>query len=60
MFVPEEQVLIDSVCDELGRMSATALSTLSHKVPAWHYAFFLAKLSPELIAYGRKEGPEGL
>lgn len=56
----EEQQLINSVCVELGRKSAAALSELSHKEPSWHYARFMEKLSPELIAYGQTEDSEGL
>jgi uncharacterized phage-associated protein len=59
-FSVEERQLIDSVCIELGRKSATVLSDLSHKEPSWHYAKLMEKLSPELIAYGHKEDAEGL
>ena len=60
VFTREEQVLIDAVCAELGRKTAAALSDLSHKEPSWHYAAMREKLSPELIAYGHKEDPDGL
>ena len=60
VFTFEELSLIDTVCGELGRKSAVALSDLSHKEPSWHYAAMREKLSPELIAYGHKEDPDGL
>jgi uncharacterized phage-associated protein len=60
VFTFEELGLIDAVCGELGRKSAVALSELSHKEPSWHYATMREKLSPELIAYGHKEDPDGL
>ena len=59
-FTFEERGLIDAVCAELGRKTAAALSDLSHKEPSWHYAAMREKLSPELIAYGHKEDPDGL
>ncbi len=60
VFAREELKLINAVCTELGRTSAVALSELSHKEPAWHYAGMMDKLSPELIAYGHAEDPDGL
>ena len=60
VFSAVELKLIDSVCLELGRMSATVLSDLSHKEPAWHYAVIREKLSPELMAYGCEEDTDGL
>lgn len=60
VFSAGELALIDCVCDELGGKSASVLSDLSHKEPAWHYAELMAKLSPELIAYGQSEDPDGL
>ena len=60
VFSAEEKELIDSVCAELGRKSAVALSELSHQEPSWHYAEMMGKLSPELIAYGVKEDADGL
>ncbi len=59
-FSPPELALINAVCKELGRKSATALSELSHHEPAWHYARMMDKLSPELMAYGQAEDPDGL
>lgn len=60
VFSREELELIDSVCVELGDKTATVLSDLSHREPAWHYAGIMEKLSPELIAYGAEEDPDGL
>ncbi len=60
VFTFEELVLIDVVCAELGGKTAARLSDLSHKEPSWHYATMREKLSPELIAYGHKEDPDGL
>ena len=60
VFSDEERTLIDEVCAELGRKSASALSELSHQEPSWHYAEMMGKLAPELIAYGAKEDPDGL
>lgn len=60
VFSKEELGLIHKVCTELGRKSAAALSHMSHEEPSWHYAPMLGKLSPELIAYGHAEDPDGL
>lgn len=60
VFSDDERSLIDEVCGELGRKSAVALSELSHQEPSWHYAEMMGKLTPELIAYGAKEDPDGL
>ena len=60
VFSSDELALIDEVCGELGRKSAVALSELSHQEPSWHYAEMMGKLTPELIAYGAKEDPDGL
>ncbi len=60
VFDKDELALIDAVCVELGRKSATILSGMSHREPAWHYAGMMEKLSPELIAYGQTEDPDGL
>jgi uncharacterized phage-associated protein len=60
VFSKLELGLIDEVCTELGRKSATLLSDLSHKEPSWHYAPMREKLSPELMAYGCAEDAEGL
>jgi uncharacterized phage-associated protein len=60
VFDKQELALIEAVCVELGRKSATILSDLSHLEPAWHYAGMMDKLSPELIAYGQAEDPDGL
>ena len=60
VFAEQELALIDAVCKELGRKTAKMLSDLSHKEPAWHYAGMMEKLSPELIAYGHAEDPDGL
>lgn len=60
VFSKVELGVIDAVCAELGRKSATILSDLSHKEPSWHYAPMREKLSPELMAYGCEEDAEGL
>jgi len=60
VFSSDELALIDGVCGEFGRKSALALSELSHQEPSWHYAEMMGKLTPELIAYGAKEDPDGL
>ena len=60
VFAKQELALIETVCKELGRKTAKVLSALSHKEPAWHYAGMMDKLSPELIAYGHAEDPDGL
>lgn len=60
VFSAEEKKFIDGVCDELGGKSASVLSARSHEEPSWHYAGLMDKLSPELIAYGAKEDPDGL
>lgn len=60
VFSDDERSLIDEVCGELGRKSAVALSELRHQEPSWHYAEMMGKLTPELIAYGAKEDPDGL
>jgi uncharacterized phage-associated protein len=60
VFSKVELGVIDAVCAELGRKSATILSDLSHKEPSWHYAPMREKLSLELMAYGCEEDPEGL
>ncbi|MEO7931574.1 MAG: Panacea domain-containing protein [Chthoniobacterales bacterium] len=60
VFESAEATLIESICKKLGGKSATVLSNLSHLEPSWHYAEMREKLSPELIAYGHKEDPEGL
>jgi hypothetical protein len=52
--------IIESVCAELGGETAAVLSELSHRVPAWHYVQIRGKLSPELVAYGHMEDPDGL
>lgn len=60
VFSNAELDLVDTVCSELGRKSATILSDLSHKEPSWHYAPMREKLSLELMAYGCEEDTEGL
>ncbi len=60
VFSTDELAIVESVCQELGKKSATILSDLSHAEPAWHYATLLDKLSPELMAYGYAEDPDGL
>jgi uncharacterized phage-associated protein len=60
LFSPAEQKIIDRICRSLGAQTATALSELSHREPAWIYAGRLDKLSPELMLYGATEDPEGL
>lgn len=60
VFSGDELTLIEKVCVELGRKTAKTLSDISHLEPAWHYAAMMDKLSPELIAYGQAEDPDGL
>lgn len=60
VFAKQELAVIDVVCKELGGKTAKVLSDLSHQEPAWHYAEIMEKLSPELIAYGHAEDPDGL
>jgi len=60
VFTENENRIIDSVCDRFGSVSAVALSKLSHKEPAWHFATKMEKLSPELMRYGWEEDTEGL
>lgn len=60
IFSKAELSLIEAVCTELGGKSATALSDMSHREPAWHYAGIMSNLSPELMAYGCEEDPDGL
>jgi len=60
LFTAEELAVIEKVAKRLGRMSATDLSELSHKEPAWREAEYLGKLDPELIPYGTEEDPDGL
>ena len=60
VFSKQELSLINEVCRELGRKTAAVLSDMSHDEPAWHYAGIMGKLSPELMAYGHTEDPDGL
>jgi uncharacterized phage-associated protein len=60
VFSAEELELIGRVCRAFGSKTATYLSELSHREPAWHYAGHLKTLSPELMLYGAAEHPEGL
>ena len=59
-FPPGELLLIDAVCRNYGRKTASYLSELSHDEPAWIHAEKLQKLSPALMCYGSKEDEEGL
>lgn len=59
-FTGAEQEIIARICRQLGGQTATALSELSHREPAWLYAGRLDKLSPELMLYGAEEDPDGL
>jgi len=60
VFSAAELELIGRVCRAYGNMTATYLSELSHREPAWHYARHLDKLSSELMLYGAAEDPEDL
>jgi len=60
VFSEQELSTIDAVCTELGAMTATALSDLSHDEPAWICAPLLDKLSPSLMMYGQHEDAAGL
>lgn len=57
---PAEKATLAAVCRELGAMTATQLSALSHDEPAWISAPMRQKLAPDLIMYGAAEDPEGL
>ena len=59
-FSAAEQVIIGEVCRAYGGRTATFLSELSHREPAWHYASLREKLSPELMLYGSEEDPDDL
>ena len=60
VFSAAELKLIGRICRAFGDKTATYLSELSHREPAWHYAGRLDKLSPELMLYGSAEDPEDL
>ena len=60
VFSAAELKLIGRICRAFGDKTATYLSELSHREPAWHYAGRLDKLSPELMLYGTAEDPEDL
>ena len=60
VFSAAELALIGRICRAYGNMTATYLSELSHREPAWHYAGHLDTLSPELMLYGAAEDPEDL
>lgn len=59
-FSPRELQIMDSTSSKYGGYTAIALSKISHKEPAWHYAEKMGKLSPSLMKYGWSEDPEGL
>lgn len=60
LFSADEIAIVEKVCHTMGMMTAKALSHASHFEPAWVYADDLGSLSPELMAYGAQEDPEGL
>lgn len=60
LFSADELQLIGRICRAYGGRTATYLSELSHREPAWHYAGHLDKLSPELMLYGAAEDSEDL
>ncbi len=60
VFTEGELAIVDRVCSDFGKLTASALSELSHKEPAWVAAKMLDKLSPSLMLYGSQEDPEGL
>lgn len=60
VFSAAELELIGRICRAHGNQTATYLSELSHREPAWHYAGHLDTLSPELMLYGAAEDPEDL
>jgi uncharacterized phage-associated protein len=59
-FSKSEIEILDSIIKKYGKMSASALSGVSHKEPAWINAGDLQKLSADLMMYGSEEDPEGL
>lgn len=59
-FSEDELTVIESVCIELGRETATNLSEISHLEPAWINADQKQKLSGVLMHYGSSEDEEGL
>ncbi len=60
LFSAGEQDVIERVCATYGNWTATALSNLSHKEPAWAAAATLDKMSHSLMHYGIEEDSEGL
>ncbi len=58
VFSARELELIGEICRAY--KTATFLSELSHREPAWHYARHLDILSSELMLYGSSEDPEDL
>lgn len=60
VFSLEEISLIEEILQTYGQQTASYLSELSHREPAWHYAASLQKLEPTLMLYGSEEDPEGL
>lgn len=60
LFTPEEMKIVHRVCREMGKLSAGALSGISHQEPAWVYAEPPRALSQELMAYGSEEDADGL
>jgi uncharacterized phage-associated protein len=52
--------IIDHVCLKYGSMTASTISELSHREPAWLSAEKNQKMDPVLIAYGCEEDPEGI
>lgn len=60
VFSATELETIRQVLMRYGQQTATYLSELSHREPAWHFAGELQKLSESLMYYGAEEDPEGL
>lgn len=59
-FTQEELDVVNKVCLKYGSDTATYLSELSHKEPAWVNAQKMEKLSGELMFYGNSEDEDGL
>ncbi|MDX2250026.1 MAG: Panacea domain-containing protein [Bacteroidia bacterium] len=56
-FSSEEVTLINEILQNYGQQTASYLSELSHREPAWHYAENLQKLEHTLMFYGSEEDP---
>lgn len=60
LFTKEEIATVNLIAEKLGKASASQLSDLSHKEPAWIEADMHKKLDPQLMFYGREEDSDGL